>query len=418
MYNLNDLSDLIVDQYVVGLDGKDNVEIMSKLPMLVLNDLASEYSEVYDFYYSLNCSYPIACKMIQKFDKKLKKYRRKIQKYEIGGEESNYADKLKESGNLAGYNLNNGTYIAAIDDENYMILEVKDHENKDDHAWGDIDFFLYFVGYDHRKWMKKFMEKVDKIEELVKKDESDKIYYTDGGYVDTNFKPIDFLIMKNKDTVLRYIDNWVKNIPTFYDKYNIIPKLSIMIYGVPGTGKSTFAKSIAKYLNIKNITSVGPDYFRREEEGRSRSKGLSKKGTAYNPTIYTLDDIDCICKSRDIDDSKENNAVLSSLLAYLDNPPTFYFKANNGKKYPVSIVIATTNYYDKLDAAVKRFGRFDLTFEMKDLDLEDAKKMCELYSLRIEDIVPDWKKADFRISPSKLQAICIDNIDKSLKQIG
>ena len=89
--------------------------------------------------------------------------------------------------------------------------------------------------------------------------------------------------------------------------------------------------------------------------------------------------------------------------------------ANNGIQYPVSIVVATTNYYDKLDPAVKRHGRFDLTLEMKNFNRKEAQKMCDIYGLKLEDIVEKSYKSDFRISPSKLQAICLENVDNSLK---
>ena len=109
---------------------------------------------------------------------------------------------------------------------------------------------------------------------------------------------------------------------------------------------------------------------------------------------------------------------MSTLLSFLDNPPTFYYKTKDGLSYPISIVIATTNYYDKLDEAVKRYGRFDLKIEMNEFNKYQAIEMCNLYDLKLYDLVDNSNEKDFTISPSYLQALCLENIDKSLKKIN
>ena len=136
----------------------------------------------------------------------------------------------------------------------------------------------------------------------------------------------------------------------------------------------------------------------------------------FEPTVYSLDDIDCMCSSREDEKISENdNHVLYQLLEFLDNPPTCYYKANDGLFYPVSIVIASTNYIDKLDKAVKRHGRFDLHLEMKYLNRKQAEELCSLYDLKLTDVYDKEINKDFSISPAYLQALCIENVEKSLK---
>ena len=43
--------------------------------------------------------------------------------------------------------------------------------------------------------------------------------------------------------------------------------------------------------------------------------------------------------------------------------------------------------------------------------------MCSLYELKLSDVVTESDTENFTISPSKLQALCLENIDKSLKKV-
>jgi ATP-dependent 26S proteasome regulatory subunit len=108
---------------------------------------------------------------------------------------------------------------------------------------------------------------------------------------------------------------------------------------------------------------------------------------------------------------------MHNLLSFLDNPPTVTID-HNGKTYEVAIVVATTNYYDKLDGAVKRYGRFDKKVEMNYFNRNLADKFCKIYDLKLEDVIPKKRlpiKDDFTIAPAELEALCIANIDKGIK---
>jgi SpoVK/Ycf46/Vps4 family AAA+-type ATPase len=191
----------------------------------------------------------------------------------------------------------------------------------------------------------------------------------------------------------------------------MIPKLSILLYGDPGCGKSAFCRAVAKYLDIHTVISLSPQYF--DNDSDNKNNAVYK----YDQSIYSIDDIDTICTSREDDKSRENNRALSTLLDFLDNPPAFYYKADDGKYYLVAIVCASTNYIDRLDSAVKRSGRFDLKIEMKKFNKEQAQEMCDLYNLKLEDIYDGEITEDSTFVPAHIQALCTENLDNSFKNV-
>ena len=69
------------------------------------------------------------------------------------------------------------------------------------------------------------------------------------------------------------------------------------------------------------------------------------------------------------------------------------------------IVIATTNYFDRLDPALIRDGRFDYKIELKGLDYETAVKVCEKFGVSPDDI--DLKNWKLPIPPATLQTVLL-----------
>ena len=403
------IGEFIFSDYIEGIKTNHAPDVVSDLPLLVKNNLATimtSSSYIGGQYPSL---YRTASKFIQKYNDTLKTYRRTLDPYEFGGSKSTMAEDHPKLVKLAKSGLEIGVYYAQLDKLNYCVLELE--SDSDPYI---INTKLSFIGEDWKHWKHKFDKFANKYENLMDCVKHETIRDIDSrSRQRVVFKPFDQLIFKDKDKVISYIDNWVKNIPVYYKKYNMIAKLSIILYGDPGTGKSTFAKALAKHLNINSITTVKPSHFTNlpNESGPSRQPDAP----LYDGTIYCLDDIDCYCQSREDSHDKENGEVLANLLAFLDNPPTVYIRGNDGVSYPVSIVVATTNYFDKLDDAVKRYGRFDLRIHMPLFTKTEADEMCALYDLKLEDLVKDSNKKNFKISPSYLQALCLENVDKNMK---
>lgn len=403
-----DICRYIFNDYIYDKDYSTSDRVFKSIDMLVENNLASKITGSESIYSSVATSrYKIACKFLCKYDKKLKRFKRRDLPND---NDVNFivAGTDKRVTELNEYAFDNGVYYVNLgnkENDDYAIFRV-DQDGDNDYR---IKFELFFIGYRHSKFKDKYFKLVDKYEKMNKSQAETYIRYSDRRPPkNVIFKSFDDMVIRDKESIIRYIDNWLENIPK-YNKYNITPKLSILLYGEPGTGKSTFSRALAKYLDIDSCTSINPEYF----SSSNTNKGLN----TYYPTVFTIDDIDCVCEARTENKSKENNSTLSSLLEFLDNPETFYYKAKDGLHYPISIVVASTNYIDKLDPAVKRHGRFDLKIEMGKFNKEEAEEMCNLYDLTLSDVYDGKVGKDFSISPSHLQALCLENIDSSLKAI-
>lgn len=364
--------------------------------------------------------YQIISKFMIKHNKSLKKY---IIEYEdtdsaIGmlNSTSSVQESLKK---YSEYELGLGTYFAILGDEEdctYAIFSVKSADNYIDVS-SLVTFTLYIIGKKKDKYKRILMDEIKKVVKIKANDRKFFIRQISGNTKEVKFKSFDQMVFRDKERIINYIDNWCKHIPE-YDSFGITPKLSILLYGDPGTGKSTFTKALAKYLDIHTVFSISPSFFYHSNDGENdySGRGASILKSPFMDKILSIDDIDCICKSRDNDDSNENGAILSNLLEFLDNPDTFYFKPKDSDRYyPISIVIATTNYYNKLDPAVTRYGRFDLKIEMTEFDENEAIEFCNMYNLKLSDVYDKKIDKNFKISPSYLQSLCINKIDTRLK---
>ena len=388
-------------------------DIVKHLDLLVENNNASCISGTDDTFspvYGTSLKY--ICKYMCSLNKDIEKHVYKKSGHKLL---SNVAYIPKEYEDISKYLLYPGIYYAFENKESsnkYLVLIISS-DKSDQYIF---NWSLYFVGKKCLERRTEFLEKMNKFNDKLPFSGIDRIEYLDGrSSTEAIFKTFDQMVFENKENIIKYIDNWKKNIPK-YNEYGMIPKLSILLYGSPGGGKSTFCKALAKYLDIHVVKSLSPQVFNIDGDESSR-KGLGFNSLNYNEAVFSIDDIDTVCTSRDDDKSKDNNKSLSVLLEFLDNPPCFYYKADDGKYYLVSIVCATTNYIDRLDKAVKRAGRFDLKIEMKKFNRYQAQEMCDMYDLKLDDIYHGTIDSTTEFVPAEIQALCMENIDKHMKDI-
>ena len=218
-----------------------------------------------------------------------------------------------------------------------------------------------------------------------------------------NLRRFNSIFCNNKtvlDTLNTFLDNFISKNDKFA-KYCLPYKTGIMIHGLPGTGKTSLAFAIACELRYKlEAQHVGMTVLPRISyidmlNIKDCINGIREISFNGGINIVVLEDIDYIFGKREDAITPEEKQNANDLLQLLDG----YLSIDN------SICIATTNYYDKLDSALIRPGRFDLTIEMDYLNRQTAIEMCKYYEVDYKKVFKEVKS--FPVSPSYLQSIIV-----------
>jgi len=158
-----------------------------------------------------------------------------------------------------------------------------------------------------------------------------------------------------------------------FKKANTNPPKGILLYGVPGTGKTLLAKAVANESKVNFISVKGPalisKYVGESEKG---IREVFKKARQAAPTILFFDEIDSVVPRRGSSstDAHVTERVISQFLTEMDGI----------EELKGVVVLAATNRLDLVDPAILRSGRFDLLIELPKPDEKTREEIFKIHT--------------------------------------
>jgi len=183
------------------------------------------------------------------------------------------------------------------------------------------------------------------------------------------YKSFDNLYLKENDK-----KKLLNSLSQFCDKKELLQnlgiqnKLNILLYGEPGTGKSTTIQAIASYLK-RDIFYVDLQKAKLNEDLQMIFEYVNKN--VSNGGIVVIEDIDAMTdivlkRNRETKELTVNNIINTQ-----DKSLTLEYFLNilqGTLTMEDSVFIVTTNHLDHLDPAFYRDGRFDVKIELEKCD--------------------------------------------------
>ena len=178
------------------------------------------------------------------------------------------------------------------------------------------------------------------------------------------YKDLNTLYLREDDKrrLLNIVDKF-KNKKHIYDQLGIPHKLGMMFYGAPGTGKTTSIKAIASYLG-KDLYFVNLKNVKKNAHLKEIFDHIHNN---CNGGVIIFEDIDAMTSVVHKRNS-ESSSNMTDVLEECNDDLTLSYLLNmlDGSLCKDGTIFAmTTNHIEKIDPALYRKGRVDMTIDFK-----------------------------------------------------
>ncbi|MBI4369005.1 MAG: ATP-dependent metallopeptidase FtsH/Yme1/Tma family protein [Elusimicrobia bacterium] len=176
---------------------------------------------------------------------------------------------------------------------------------------------------------------------------------------------------------LNEIIEFLKNPQKFQKLGGRIPK-GVLLYGVPGCGKTLLAKAVAGEAGVPFYSTSGSEFVEMfVGVGAARVRDLFEQARKTPPAVVFVDELDAVGRYRFAGiggGHDEREQTLNQLLVELDG-----FDTKEG-----IVLIAATNRPDVLDPALLRPGRFDRHVHVAAPDLRGREEILTVHSKKVK----------------------------------
>lgn len=207
--------------------------------------------------------------------------------------------------------------------------------------------------------------------------------------------------------------------PEIYAKYGKKVGGGILLYGLPGTGKTMFAEAASNELNALFIPIKCSDIKSKwYGESEQNVKNIFAKARKASKVILFFDEFEAIGAKRTDNGDNGNNDLVPQILAEMQG-------VGSSSSKSMIMVIAATNKPWAIDSAFLRPGRFDEKIYIPLPDFTARKKLFELKLSKIptdnvdldylSNITEGYNGADIEEFVEKLKQTAINESIKSGK---
>lgn len=168
---------------------------------------------------------------------------------------------------------------------------------------------------------------------------------------------------------------WPQKFPEAFESVGIRPPKGILLYGMPGTGKTMIVKALATESNLNFISIKGPELLSKwVGESERAVREVFRKARQASPALIFFDEIESIVPNRGSgSETHVTERIVSQFLTELDGL----------EELKDVVIIAATNRPDLLDRSLLRPGRFDRLIYVPMPDVDERKKIMEIYLSRM-----------------------------------